>query len=959
MKSRNEKESALRTLLVLILAVLMAVMFMPAGTLAYAAESETQQSASQSVDKTPQTGGENGSAAANQKNTADGQSIQKSVKSTDVQPSLGNDGNTTDSADQQKKENAESGRTKVYLDGKNGSDNPGNQGISRGLDSDKPVQTFEEAKRVYYEARQEGYKIDEIEIDGTVTIEENHSESWDSADTAAAESNTTDEQGSEVKRSAAETASASSDSVDFDSEKEKQDQAQSSGPIRVVRGNTNDWLVKVEKDGTLTLKNIIIDGDKKDAISSLIFSKGTLNIQDGAVLQNNQMSDLKNQNYNNRAGGAVRQVGGSLKMTGGTIRGNSAVCGGGVCVTKGYDGSRGVFNMSGGSIEENHAVTGDESGYTDAAAAGGGVVINDGADMNFSGGTIKDNDSDKYGGGISVGIGGTGDDDVYKTLNMTSGLIDGNTAGTNGGGIFVQQGTSSGSYDNQFGKGIADISGGTISHNQVTGRGTGNAGFGGGGIYVNGSCVLYCQGKLNLADAVIHDNSAKLQGGGLAGCPSSQTRLTEDTAIYRNTTDDAEAGDIYLLADLAFGEHSGSPDFNIPVSMRGGNPYHWKDDHNDEVPLNKLSSDMRKLNQGISESLNLHTEENPGDAAENSAPVKICGNRSETRGGGIGSNGNVSEGTKSNTQVTAQKKWDDKSSGKKRPDSIQVQLFRSLKSDPSDKQYIGYITLTADSDGKWTKQVEFKNLPEKDAAGNEYIYTIGEKKIDGYDATIKQDDKTKEFTIINKPSQTPPTPTPSPSYRHITVQKVWKLDDGGKRPASVQVQLMRNGTAYGQPVTLNDANNWTCTWDGLADDKSTWTVQEVIVPNGFTPTQQVTAENNGSKVTITNDDNPVKPNKPNKPGKPGTPTKPNKTVTPKTPSGHNKTVLPKTPSASNKTVTPKTPSIQHTTVQNTPSSPASEPQTSDQTRLGTDLILFGGAAAALAATLVLKRKENE
>lgn len=151
---------------------------------------------------------------------------------------------------------------------------------------------------------------------------------------------------------------------------------------------------------------------------------------------------------------------------------------------------------------------------------------------------------------------------------------------------------------------------------------------------------------------------------------------------------------------------------------------------------------------------------------------------------------------------------------------------------------------------------------------------------------------------------------------------------------------MKNGTAYGQPVTLNDANNWTFSWDKLEDDNSTWTVQEVIVPNGFTMTQQVTAETDGSKVTITNDDNPVKPNTPDNP-KPNKPNKPNKTVTPKTPK---------------KTVTPKKPSVPRTTVQNTPSS---APQTSDQTRLGTELILFGGAAALLALVLAVKRRKTE
>ncbi|MCH3954171.1 MAG: Cna B-type domain-containing protein [Eubacterium sp.] len=225
----------------------------------------------------------------------------------------------------------------------------------------------------------------------------------------------------------------------------------------------------------------------------------------------------------------------------------------------------------------------------------------------------------------------------------------------------------------------------------------------------------------------------------------------------------------------------------------------------------------------------------------------------------------------------------------------------------------------------------------------QYIYL----RNDAITNTCKPDsfnpEKAEQMEVINgvvtvKDPQTPPTPTPV--YHHVTVQKVWKLDDGGTRPDSVQVQLMKNGTAYGQPVTLNDANNWTFSWDKLEDDNSTWTVQEVIVPNGFTMTQQVTAETDGSKVTITNDDNPVKPNTPDNP-KPNKPNKPNKTVTPKTPK---------------KTVTPKKPSVPRTTVQNTPSS---APQTSDQTRLGTELILFGGAAALLALVLAVKRRKTE
>jgi hypothetical protein len=468
-----------------------------------------------------------------------------------------------------------------------------------------------------------------------------------------------------------------------------------------------------------------------------------------------------------------------------------------------------------------------------------------------------------------------------------------------------------------------------------------------------------------LTNAFIYENSANSEGGGYAACPISHTYIhaTNGAALYSNKA--ASAKEIYILASTGYGAHSGDPIYTISESMLGGNPYHWKYDDNTEVPLNRLSGQLRAI---YNESLSLHTDETPGENTKTQAHVQIFGNTSATRGGGIGSNGTVYIGKEDTTKVTAQKKWDDDNQSSKRPDSIQVQLFRSTKSDLSDKQYIGYITLTPDKDGNWTNTAEFKNLAEKDADGNAYIYTVGEKKIDGYDATVTQDEKTKDFTITNKPSQTPPTPptpTPNPTYRHVTVQKVWKLDDGGTRPDSVQVQLMRNGTAYGQPVTLNEANNWSFTWNNLEDDNSTWTVQEVIIPNGFTASQETASETDGSKITITNDDQPTKPNNPekpnnnnNKPNKPDNPKSGNKTHkpdNPKTPSTNsktNKTVTPKSP------VSPKTPSIQHTTVQNTASSPAAAPKTSDQTRLGTDLMLFGGAAALLAVLLAVKRRRS-
>lgn len=220
-----------------------------------------------------------------------------------------------------------------------------------------------------------------------------------------------------------------------------------------------------------------------------------------------------------------------------------------------------------------------------------------------------------------------------------------------------------------------------------------------------------------------------------------------------------------------------------------------------------------------------------------------------------------------------------------------------------------------------------------------------------------------DFGSKPTPPTPTPTPTPSPTYRHVTVQKTWTLDDGKTRPDSIQVQLMKNGVAYGSPVTLNDANSWTFTWNNLENNGGQWTVNEVLVPQGFTESQKTTEESDGLRVVINNDDQPAKPNKPTNPTKPNKPTNPktpNKPTNPKTPGKTNKTVNPKTPGKTNTSVTPKTPAIHRAATHNTSVAPVSSvPRTSDATRLGTMLIVFGGAAAALAAVLALKRKDKE
>ncbi|MCL2547025.1 MAG: Cna B-type domain-containing protein [Oscillospiraceae bacterium] len=91
-------------------------------------------------------------------------------------------------------------------------------------------------------------------------------------------------------------------------------------------------------------------------------------------------------------------------------------------------------------------------------------------------------------------------------------------------------------------------------------------------------------------------------------------------------------------------------------------------------------------------------------------------------------------------------------------------------------------------------------------------------------------------------------------YTEVRVTKVWNDNNNPNRPTSVQVQLLRNGVAYGELVTLNAANNWTHLWTGL-ERGPVWTVYEPNVPAGYTKSISGDAVN-GWIITNTREDVP-------------------------------------------------------------------------------------------------------
>lgn len=576
------------------------------------------------------------------------------------------------------------------------------------------------------------------------------------------------------------------------------------------------YLMRVGASATAALSDITLDGNSgeaKNTTKSLIFVDGTLNIKDGAVLQNNVLTDL---DYFHAMGGAINTNNwGSgkkvINMTGGLIQNNSANYGGGIFL------NHAVLNMSDGIIQSNRAVDGIAGGMS-GVAAGGGVTLYNGSTFNLSGGSIQNNTSDNLGGGISIGTGVTGSG--MDTLNMTGGIVTGNTAGSGGGGILVQAGLT-----NAYG--TATISGGKITDNDMSGKGTGNDAFGGGGIYVNGysrSVAGYHNGVLNLNNAVIRDNTAEMEGGGYASCPNSETYIyvKNGVAIYDNRADSAR--EIYILASNAYGAHSGDPVYSIAPSMLGGTPYHWRYEDGSEVPLNKLDGQLMadKL-----ESLSLHTDVKSDARAEELAKVIISGNTSATRGAGIGSNGTVNMGEKDVTEVKVAKSWNDQD-GAKRPGSIRIDLYRT-DSDGGNRVYIGYETMEPDENGDWA--LTFRNLPKNDDDGNSYVYFVKERELEGYASEVTGD-MDAGFTITN-------TPVPVPKKQEDVTVRVQKKWDDSKDHEGITVWLLADGKRVdGKKLVLSKENGWQGVFSGLpmcAEDghEIAYKVEEEKVP-GYT-----------------------------------------------------------------------------------------------------------------------------
>ena len=124
---------------------------------------------------------------------------------------------------------------------------------------------------------------------------------------------------------------------------------------------------------------------------------------------------------------------------------------------------------------------------------------------------------------------------------------------------------------------------------------------------------------------------------------------------------------------------------------------------------------------------------------------------------------------------------------------------------------------------------------------------------------------------------------PKPMGDDLKVVKLWLDDQESDRPASVTVQLLRDGAVFDTQV-LSGLNGWVYVWRDL-DPSYTWAVVEADVPDGYTTVVhreedifviENTLEADEPEVPggPTDPENPGEPSDPDDPDSPENPTEP-------------------------------------------------------------------------------------
>lgn len=324
----------------------------------------------------------------------------------------------------------------------------------------------------------------------------------------------------------------------------------------------NSWVYGIKQTGgTVTVKGEA--AQVRNFAHAVEITGGTFTMEEGSICNNYvngansgveiksngtfilNGGSIKDNKATNHAGVSLTGNNAKFRMTGGEISGNRAYCfGGGISA----DGGTVEIEISGGTINNNHAAEGKFGDPPHKDVGGGGIYINGGT-VNFTGGTIKDNflDGAKKNCGAGVFVEGGG------TFDMTGGTITGcktdpAAQSSRGGGVFVKHGT----FTMSGGK----VSGNTVTAREVTPGYTLAAGGGIYGAYYNDTV----RGVIEISGGEVSGNTATVGGevsdntATAGGGIYSKYRLTVSGSaqIKNNAAPDGKGGGIFIGFNGAF-----------------------------------------------------------------------------------------------------------------------------------------------------------------------------------------------------------------------------------------------------------------------------------------------------------------------------------------------------------------------------------------------------------------------
>ena len=594
----------------------------------------------------------------------------------------------------------------------------------------------------------------------------------------------------------------------------------------------NTGVVDVSGDkASLTMTGGVIEQcELKDAYCGAVHAKdGAHVVMKGGVIRKNGIVVTGDTNGYHLTSSGVMLVGNArFDMSGGSIEGNSGYRGSAVLAYSEWEGDsqRVKFTMTGGQISGNRSSK-LEAGPLDPSGA---VHIEGNAEFTMKGGEIENNvasGNGKGGGVCVVDPGCQGGETGNTAFTMQGGSISGNSASA-GGGVYA--------YSN----------GVTLSAGKIEGN---TARSMGGGVYSEGN-EAHGYSTLRIENALVVDNHADKQGGGMWFCPTGDAKVyvQDGGLIAKNTAD--EAGDDFVF--------TGAKDAKYKLTLAnrapGGGKVSWYRDGGLFKPYGTIAATNPKIPRFSPDGDNgdplSFTDATPNVALKSvmsedvynlgggQASLTISGNTAPL-GGGIGANGGVVIGKSENISIPIKKVWENPRIP--HPNKVKINL-------KNGDTVIDSITLSESNGWKGS----FEGLPKYSESGSEVRYTVAEDPVEGYSSKVSGDAK-DGFTVTNT----------STAKVSVPVEKKWV----GPAAKKATVRLLADGKDAGKKIDLDESNGWKHTFEGLAKysksgSEVSYTVAEVPVEGysskvsgdaerGFTVTNTVkTGELDVSKTVV-------------------------------------------------------------------------------------------------------------